>query len=514
VPADEQGFAVSDAWPGLVVTATITGTGVLTVWGLDPSPRVLDEGAPPAARNALVNLLHDHAVSTAQAICAATRTPAGPWYYAVTHTGATCSVDPDLYTDVALPELDPQEVLAGTAAVFAAAAGSPPAAILALASDPDPAIRAEALAELATWADDPTPVADAELPAERLARLAGCGLSWVRVGVAANPGTSHSTQVDLVAGGDPAVLAALAARFDLAPELIVMLASVPDATVRAELRRNPAAGFLIEASPSRVAVAATPTPEGPPDLAAASAAPAEDPSAPSARVPASAALTVLDPAATTGPAPGSRPGRGRAVAVAAAGVLLLGGFGAAAVSTLADDPAAASATTPSQVALWNGMALPAGPHGPTDPAGDIATGFGHSELGAAMAAAHLSVRIDPYAGPASFTPTITGQTYGGDPAALLDATRARYDQIAAAAGITDGGPIPTSTGQITGWSTEDWTPAAPSTVHLRVVGVDGIATDYGITVVWADGDYRLLDPTRADTFTTRPADDPSSYRSF
>ena len=186
-------------------------------------------------------------------------------------------------------------------------------------------------------------------------------------------------------------------------------------------------------------------------------------------------------------------------------LLTVGGY--AAVSTLGADPAPTAAAT--ATAAWNGMALPAGPDGPTDPGGDVATGFARTELGAAMAAAHLSVRIDPYAGPASFEPTITTQTHGGDPGALLAATRDRYTALGG-----DGGPIPTTTGQITGWRIDGWTPDTPTTVHLRVAGPAGAATDYGIAVVWVDGDYALVDPTRADTFTTRPADDPTSYRSF
>ena len=200
--------------------------------GLDPTPRVLDEGAPPAARNALVNLLHTAALDRGQVVCAAARTPAGPWYFACNPQGVISPLDPAHFTAVTLPDLDTPIVLAGAAAVFAAAAGSPPAAMLALASDPDPAIRAEALAELATWPDDPTPVADAELPADRLELLAGCHLGWVRVGVAANPGTGHTALVRLVADDDPQVLATLAGRFDLPVDLLVQLATNPDPTCR------------------------------------------------------------------------------------------------------------------------------------------------------------------------------------------------------------------------------------------------------------------------------------------
>jgi hypothetical protein len=212
-------------------------------------------------------------------------------------------------------------------------------------------------------------------------------------------------------------------------------------------------------------------------------------------------------AAAAAPAPTRLPRRALGLLGATAAVVLLAVGGYTAVTTLGTDPAPTASAT--ATASWNGMALPAGPDGPTDPAGDVASGFARTELGAAMAAAHLSVRIDPYAGPASFEPTISNQTYGGDPGALLAATRDRYTALGG-----DGGPIPTTTGQITGWRIDGWTPDAPTTVHLRVAGPSGTATDYGIAVVWVDGDYALVDPTRADTFTTRPADDPTSYRSF
>ena len=528
--------------PGPVVTATITGTGVLTVWGLDPTPRVLDEGAPPAARNALVNLLHTAAQARGQVVCAAARTPAGPWYFACDPHGVISPLDPAHFTAVALPDLDTPIVLAGAAAVFAAAAGSPPAAMLALASDPDPAIRAEALAELGTWPDDPTPVADAELPADRLELLAGCHLGWVRIGVAANPGTGHTALVHLVTDTDPGVLATLAARFDLPVDLLVQLATNPDPGVQAELARNPSAAFLtanrtvpaghgdeiaddgratpihdVPGLPDWTAWPLTPSRrEDHPDLVTAVETTTAARDSHGHTIPAAAvALDQPTPtphdttAAAAAPAPTRFPRRALRLLGAAAAVALLTAGGYAAVSALGADPAPTAAAAATSTVAWNGMALPAGPDGPTDPAADVASGFARTELGAAMAAAHLSVRIDPYAGPASFEPTITTQTHGGDPAALLAATRDRYTELGG-----DGGPIPTTTGQITGWRIDGFTPDAPTTVHLRVADPGGSATDYGIAVVWVDSDYALVDPTRADTFTTRPADDPETYRSF
>ncbi len=498
--------------PDLVLTATISPVGVLTVWGLDPSPQVLDADTPHLARNALINLLHDQARTAGQPVSAAARTPAGPWYFACDTTGVTTQLDEAQFCGVDLPDLAPDTVAAGAAAVFAAAAACPPVAMLILATDPEPAIRAEALLELATWPDDPTQVADAELPADRLERLASCHLAWVRVGVAANPGTGPDTLARLAGDPDPQVLATLAARFDLPAALIVMLARTPEPSVQAQLRRNPAAQFLYcptappatpdDAPPPAVA----PPLDGPPaGTGPAVAGPVAPPPAPVV------AGTPIPTAAAADPTHPRSPRRAVGVLVAAAAVVALTGGGWAAVSALAPAPAPASVTS---TVPWNGMSLPTGPDGPTDPGGPVATGFENTELGAAMAAAHLSVRIDPYAGPASFEPTITTQTFGGDPAALLGATRARYDTAAARARIRDGGPIPTSTGQIIGWSTDGWAPDAPTTVHLLVTGADGTDTDYAIAVVWVDGDYQLIDPTRADTFTTRPAADAGTYRRF
>jgi hypothetical protein len=497
--------------PAREVAATITATGVLTVWGLEPDPVVIDEGAPAAARNALINLLHQRAVALDAPLFAAVRTPAGPWYMAVEASGRCIPHDPDGFS-APPPELDPATTLAGIERVLSAAAASPQAA-LALASDPDPAIRGRALAELATWPDDHAAVAEAQLPASRLAVLAGCGLAWVRAGVAANPATDPQTLADLVEDPDPTVRLSLASRFDLEPGVSVQLAADPDDRVRAELSRNPAAGFLAapaEAdSPGPADVeqpsAAAPGGDGQPDD------PMEDQVPPDAASPAADAAPA---APAPGPATPRRSRRGRALVAAVSAVAVLGvcGYAAATSSpTPAAAPAAASAQ-PSAVA-WNAVSLPAGPDGPQDPTADVATGFAHTELGAALAAAHLSVRIDAFAGPGSFEPTITRQTVGGNPAALLAATRARYRTAAAAAGVADGAAIPTGPVRIDGWRIDGaWDPDGTTTVHLRV-SAGGPATDYAIAVVWASGDYALVDPTAPGTFTTGPAD-PSSYRSF
>ena len=106
-------------------------------------------------------------------------------------------------------------MLGEPAAVLTAEMPTSPAALLALASDPNMTVRARATAELRTWGDDPTVVADVPLPADRLAVLAGHTLAWVRAGVADNPSTDEDTLARLATDTDQMVRLAVAARLDL-----------------------------------------------------------------------------------------------------------------------------------------------------------------------------------------------------------------------------------------------------------------------------------------------------------
>ncbi len=477
------------------IAATINAAGTLRVWGLGPAPTVEHHLAIDDAYNELVNLLARLAAGPPPGfVLAAVRTPEGPWHLAVGPDARTIPWDAADFT-LELPELTddlPSAPLEQPADPATVAMPETLEELLPLLLDRREEVRAAANAELTTWGDDPTPVADAALDAALLDALAGNELNWVRTGVAANPGTDSTTLERLAQDDDPVVRQAVAARFDLDPEITEFLARDPEPVVRAELGRNPAAAFLSEPRPAAVAVL---EPE-----------------------PAPAASQTGDGDATDGdpelrdPGPASGPRRTWRILAATVALLLMAGVGYAAVSQAREGQVVTAA--PSVTVPWNGMSLPTGPDGPEDPAGSVAEGFAHTELGAAMAAAHLSVRIDPYAGPASFVPTITEQTFGGDSTALLDATQDRYEAAAARANLKDDGPIPTSTGQIGGWRIDQWSPDSPATVHLLVTAPDGDLLDYKVDVVWVDGDYLLIDPTRADQLVVTPDPDPSTYRSF
>lgn len=330
--------------------------------------------------------------------------------------------------------------------------------VLTQLADPRPDVRDRADAVVDSWGDRADLVAAADLPADVLDALASnCAIPFVREGVASNPATGAATLADLALDSDAPVRAAVAANPNIWSQTMAQLAQDPEPVVRAALTTNPAGALFLG---------------------------------------------------------GGRTGRrrhGRVLFGAAVAALVL--VGAVLVGVLGWNPLpgwAPSATAMTATA-WNGMTLPvSSSDGPTT-FGDTASGFAHTQVGAALAAANLSVRIDPYAGPESFSPTITEQTFGGDPQALLKATNRRYQQQAIKAGISDGSPIPTSTGTILGYRIADYSADGPTTVHLLVSAPDGQQLDFGIDVIWSQGDYRLVDPSRSTTFVRSTTQDSSGY---
>jgi hypothetical protein len=188
------------------------------------------------------------------------------------------------------------------------------------------------------------------------------------------------------------------------------------------------------------------------------------------------------------PASGGRGHRRQTIAFVLAAVALL------AVAALWLRPAPSTPLAPQRpdIAMvdWRGIAIPtsatAGPAELTDPK---AQGFAPTALGAAIAAAHLSVRTDPAAGPEVFEPVLAHQVVG-DRARLAAAVREQYN-----AGPTDGAP-----GTLLGWRL-DGDPAAGSVIaHLAVEHADGTSADYAIPLTWVDGDWRIDAPAAGPFF--------------
>lgn len=163
-------------------------------------------------------------------------------------------------------------------------------------------------------------------------------------------------------------------------------------------------------------------------------------------------------------------------------------------TSAAQTPAADVPAVDVSTVAWQGTLLPvSATAGPDEFSATRSAGFAPSELGAALAAVHLSARIDAYTGPAVFTATIRDQV-AGDTATLLRATTAAYTALAADAGVTNGDPVPAPTGQVTGWHITGFDPSALTEVQLLVDTPDGASSVFTVAVQWVDGDWKLAPP--------------------
>ncbi len=180
--------------------------------------------------------------------------------------------------------------------------------------------------------------------------------------------------------------------------------------------------------------------------------------------------------------------------------------GTAGLPASAATPAAASATAAgvSQAGLrwvdFHGVRLPvsasAGP-GRESPDG-AAAGFADTPLGAALAALHITVRLDARFGPRVYRPTLAGQVTGPDKAAAAANVEAAYAAHRRVSGTPPGqatGPVYVT---VVGFRFEAFTPAS-ALVHLLLLAPAGTAAgwaqaDYRAELRWAEGDWRLVAP--------------------
>jgi hypothetical protein len=78
--------------------------------------------------------------------------------------------------------------------------------------------------------------------------------------------------------------------------------------------------------------------------------------------------------------------------------------------------------------------------GPRNASAGAARGFEFSELGAVLAAAHVSLRLSPQVGPLVFEQTLRDQVVGDHTAALARNLAEEYDQARARLGVAYGAP--------------------------------------------------------------------------
>lgn len=197
------------------------------------------------------------------------------------------------------------------------------------------------------------------------------------------------------------------------------------------------------------------------------------------------------------------PRRRRLLTAAAAGVLILGGAVGAAMVFHGDNQKSQPAAVQQQgvqMRAWHGMGLPVSAAAGPQVFGDRASGFARTELGAAIAAANLSVRLDPAAGARVYGPVLADQVTGD---------RERLARALASQ------PAPTSPGEpgvLVGWRLDGDPASDPVLVHLGVRAADGSAADYAVALTWIDGDWQVQVPSSGQFFPVTAMT--GAYRAF
>lgn len=169
---------------------------------------------------------------------------------------------------------------------------------------------------------------------------------------------------------------------------------------------------------------------------------------------------------------------------------------------------------------YQGVRLPVSREaGPTSIDSGRASGFARSDLGAALAAAHIVVRAGPGPGPAVYEPTIAEQVVGPDKTSLAATVQDDYDAARVESGIEDGEPLGAGNVNFLGYR------IMAASESLRQVTLVEQAPDangvpqyfeVAVAVQWIDGDWRVVAPSEGTwaTAVTQLDQEPASYTSF
>ncbi|WP_344515449.1 hypothetical protein [Dactylosporangium maewongense] len=121
-------------------------------------------------------------------------------------------------------------------------------------------------------------------------------------------------------------------------------------------------------------------------------------------------------------------------------------------------------------------------------------------MGAVFAAAHISLRLSPQAGPAVFEPTLREQVVGPDANRLLGNLEDEYQELRAQLGVTPGEPAGQLYSTVTGYRIGS---ASPDAVEVGLLiegpGQSGLArVALSVQMRWVDDDWALQAPSGGD----------------
>ena len=170
---------------------------------------------------------------------------------------------------------------------------------------------------------------------------------------------------------------------------------------------------------------------------------------------------------------------------------------------------------------WHGAVLPTSQAGPATVTVNRARTFSRTPLSAALAAVHISVRMDPLTGPSVFRPTVRQQTRGNRETWLARLNEI-YRDVAKSQGLRNGAPAFSATGFVAGWRIADTRAdfLDPTlrrvSVDLLVVKPDGDEKVFRIPLKWSRGDWAvaLPDPAKSQLFRTQTRSKVTNFTPF
>lgn len=141
-------------------------------------------------------------------------------------------------------------------------------------------------------------------------------------------------------------------------------------------------------------------------------------------------------------------------------------------------------------------------HGPRSIDDDLASGFSDSELGAALAAAHVLIRSGPTVGPNIYGPTITEQVVGANAAALKLLVDEQYEQLRGSAGAADGESV-AGDAEVVGYRVAAYDPpAGTAQIEVYLSSSDLQARSqmlrFDVQLQRGDDDWQVVAPPRGD----------------
>lgn len=154
--------------------------------------------------------------------------------------------------------------------------------------------------------------------------------------------------------------------------------------------------------------------------------------------------------------------------------------------------------------------------GPSQVAAGLARGFTHTQAGAALAAAHILVRVHPEVGADVFGPTLDHQVVGdaGDVQALAANVVDAYEQLLQQWPATYGQPAGRLYLAIGGYRVDSFSDTDATVALLIEIPDNGGGSLLGATTVrmrWHQGDWALLAPAGGAFTDTSVVEDTSGF---